>query len=285
MTVNSMSRIAAIAALLAVAACEQDPLAVADGAGSDALSAALVGGLPDGAAFQVTVCKDGPAGTYNFTASTTTAPPAGTTTLPQGSSFTLTAGDAALECALVAVSTSGHQNVTVSEVPPLPANTLFDKIQRYRYLTSNNSLTLHSEIFSPSTTVGFGNDQAWVLVFVNVRDPSTGCTLTQGFWKNHPADWPIDPNTAFFSSGQSWMEVLNTSPKGNPYYILAHQYIAAYLNVASGAGAPTAVQDAMSDAEDYFNGITSPNRATLIGWAELLDSYNNGLTGPGHCGD
>ena len=111
-----------------------------------------------------------------------------------------------------------------------------------------------------------------------------GCTLTQGYWKNHPDDWPTtQPGNAFFDWGMSWMDVLNEQPKGDAEIILAHQYIAAALNVESGATAPAG--DLLSTVEDYFSGATTADRDTLIMWAEALDDYNNGLTGPGHCDD
>ena len=85
------------------------------------------------------------------------------------------------------------------------------------------------------------------------------------------------------------MGVLKTPPKGNAYYILAHQYIAAVLNGASGAGAPANVQAAINGAAAYF-GANGPSpapsgalRTQLINWSDLLDDYNNGLVGPGHC--
>ncbi len=117
---------------------------------------------------------------------------------------------------------------------------------------------------------------------------TVGCTLTQGFWKNHEEDWPagFDPDASFFG-GDSWIDILNTPPRhGNEFLILAHQYIAAELNVASGASTTAEVADALSDATDYFNG-TSFTRDQVIALAGTLDTFNNGLAagGPPHCGD
>ena len=117
-----------------------------------------------------------------------------------------------------------------------------------------------------------------------------GCTLTQGYWKNHEDSWPAgyDPGDPFIGSGQNWLEVLQTPPKkGNEYYILAHQYIAAVLNGAKGAATTSDVDAALAGAEDYFDGSSSPSRDQVIAWASTLDEYNNGLApgGPPHCGD
>src|SRR5688500_7780641 len=71
-----------------------------------------------------------------------------------------------------------------------------------------------------------------------------GCTLTQGYWKNHNElrtqrrqrlDWPAPLDEAQLLCGQKLLDILNTVPRGEAWYILAHQYIAASLNAASGA--------------------------------------------------
>jgi hypothetical protein len=131
-----------------------------------------------------------------------------------------------------------------------------------------------------------------------------GCTLTPGYWKTHSKYGPapfddtwnqIGEDTVFFLSGQSYYQVLWTSPQGNAYYILAHAYIAAELNMLNGASVPAAVQDAFDDATDLFNTYTpaavgakkgnQPPRPQFIELAGILDAYNNGLTGPGHCSE
>jgi hypothetical protein len=118
-----------------------------------------------------------------------------------------------------------------------------------------------------------------------------GCTYTQGYWKNHPGMWPAgsDPEATFFESGQTWLGVLKTPPAvGNAYYILAHQYIAAKLNILNGAD-PAAVATAITWAEKFFNEYTPTStllksvRNQATSYANLLDQYNNGYIGPGHC--
>jgi hypothetical protein len=123
-----------------------------------------------------------------------------------------------------------------------------------------------------------------------------GCTLTQGYWKTHSREGPApyddawallgaaQEDTVFFSSGKTYYQVLWTAPKGNPDYILAHQYIAAQLNMLNGASTPANVQTAFDAATAYFSGGTA-SRSTILGWASLLDQYNNGIVGPGHCSE
>jgi hypothetical protein len=242
------------------------------------------------------------AGVYDFTASTTTG---ATTTLDQGPAFTLTAGDATLECARVASSAASLQNVTVTQVGA-PVNTMLADLTIYRFFTGTNTFDDIQTVNSPAATVQFGNDYGWVLVFRNVAQPPVtgGCTLTQGYWKNHSEKGPAPYNdtwalltdgadTEFFSTGASWYDVFHTPVAGNQYYNLAHQYMAAVLNGLAGASAPQEVSDAIADAEALFGTYTpaqvgamrgnNPVRQEFVALAGLLDSYNRGLIGPGHC--
>jgi hypothetical protein len=148
------------------------------------------------------------------------------------------------------------------------------------------------------------SDDTWS---VNVNVPCSGCTLTQGYWKTHskygpaPYDdaWALVPDadgkltgedTVFFKSDLSWYEVLWTAPKkGNAYYILAHQYIAAVLNQLNGSDT-TQVKDLIQEATGLFNkygpdDFPSDVRSRFIEIASILDQFNNGMLGPGHCGD
>ena len=126
------------------------------------------------------------------------------------------------------------------------------------------------------------------------KPASPGCTLTVGYWKNHA--WPSGfwymeevPTMNFFDTGVTWRGILSVEPRGDAYYILAHQYIAARLNQIGGHSyVPPEVVRALQSAHDYFS--LSPaaralvSRATIIQWADLLDQYNNGKLGVPHCG-
>lgn len=141
-------------------------------------------------------------------------------------------------------------------------------------------------------------------VCINVHVPCGGCTLTPGYWKTHSsygpapydAAWalvtPNGENSPFFLSGQNWYRVLWTTPAGgNAYYILAHAYIAARLNVLNGTSSTTAVNSALDWAYNFFNTHTPASvlskslRNQALAKALILDQYNNGYTGPGHCSE
>jgi hypothetical protein len=152
--------------------------------------------------------------------------------------------------------------------------------------------------FTTNDTGSQGSDSHIILITV----PCDGCTLTIGYWKTHskygPAPYDptwagedFDEDTDFFLSGQTYYEVLMTNPSsGNAYYILAHQYIAAKLNIRNGAATTPEVLAAISWAEGSFFNLYLPTdvlpntiRQQALAHATLLDNYNNGLIGPGHC--
>lgn len=141
-----------------------------------------------------------------------------------------------------------------------------------------------------------GSDELEVVVIKDL-----GCTLTQGYWKNHSKyskhedeTWDGMEDNSFYLSGQSYLEVLNTAPKGNAYYQLAHQFIAAMLNIDAGAD-DSVVESAIDDSIDFFGNhfpyeLAGKGKnadkvldAQALELAGVLGSYNEGLIGPGHC--
>jgi hypothetical protein len=144
-----------------------------------------------------------------------------------------------------------------------------------------------------------GGASSWMVEIQVPCEEDKGCTLTPGYWKTHSSYGPapyddnwvqVGEDTVFFLSGQSWYNVLWTTPAGgNAYYILAHAYIAAHLNQLNGAAVPAEVSTALTFAVSFFNTyepgstLTRSVRNSAISNAEILDNYNNGLIGPGHC--
>jgi len=122
------------------------------------------------------------------------------------------------------------------------------------------------------------------------------CTYTIGFWMNHPELWPssCDPMQlgSNFYSAADLMTILNTQPQGNGAVSMAHQLIAAKLNLCQGAN-PTAVQACINTADALLSGCGADKLppfgtcniapGTTSSVTQCLDDYNNGLTGPGHC--
>lgn len=123
--------------------------------------------------------------------------------------------------------------------------------------------------------------------------PPKGCVRTQGYWGNKPGVvWPkgYERNAPFFRSGLSWQEVLDSPVRGDAYFILAHQYIAAVLNIGAGASTPNSLRSVVLAAGAWFANAapgTCVKGACQLqrSWASVLDEYNNGdyPGAPKHC--
>jgi len=237
------------------------------------------------------LCKTGPAGTYDFTV-TIGGASLGSDVADLSPSIVL-AADGDLECVTVFTRTESENaefdtpaSVTIVE-DAAPGTTL-------------QSIDFVSEAAPGSEDEAARSVTVWVnafhdatATFTNIAVVHEGCTYTQGWYKNPKHDWPsgdLQRGTSF-DGGASAIDILNTPPKGNVYYILAHQYITALLNVQGDAD-PADIQDELDDAADYF-AAASPGTPLPAGWtkdevtalAAALDEFNNGVTGPGHCDD
>jgi hypothetical protein len=119
---------------------------------------------------------------------------------------------------------------------------------------------------------------------------ASGCTYTLGWWKNKgkamSAVFDFDGGT------DNGLAVLNTPPKGNVYYILAHQYIAASLNSNNGATLTGSALTAYNAATTYFAAASAANptpgsytKKQVTDLADILDNFNQGKLALPHCGD
>jgi len=124
--------------------------------------------------------------------------------------------------------------------------------------------------------------------------PSTAeppCPSSHGFWKNHAQAWPVDTLVLGDETyGKAELLALLKRPsRGDASVILAHQLIAAKLNVADGSD-PTPIAAALVDSDallaphvgrlPYAVKASSPEGRTMTGLAEQLDTYNNGNLTP-----
>lgn len=199
---------------------------------------------------------------------------------------------------------AGYQPVL--RVPKVSAATSIGNTRTQTFSIAAQALPLGSlrassqivvaDLLSPGAPLALAAGQEFALAVCGCPKP-TGCTRTQGYWKSKPGVvWPAPTTrgTTFFSSGKSWQQVLETAPQGgNGYLILAHQYIAAKLNLASNASAPAGVLSVIEKARAYFaSGATIDSCGgsaceTQKTWAGILDTYNNGQYpgAPKHCPD
>jgi hypothetical protein len=125
-----------------------------------------------------------------------------------------------------------------------------------------------------------------------VTTASENCTYTLGYWKNHEENWPVTSvtlGTVVYTAAEA-DAILEQSVQGNGLVSLAHQLIAAKLNIANGAD-PSAASAAIASADALIGGLVvppigagylAPNTTSSL--TQTLDDYNNGVIGPGHCG-
>lgn len=129
--------------------------------------------------------------------------------------------------------------------------------------------------------------------------PDDGCTFTQGYWKTHGPiptgnnsnEWPVTGLTlgSVAYTDLELQAIFDKPAAGNGLISLAHQLIAAKLNVANGAD-DSSVAGAIAAADALIGSLvvppvgagSLPNSSTsaLTG---TLTSFNEGTIGPGHC--
>ena len=84
------------------------------------------------------------------------------------------------------------------------------------------------------------------LVAVVFASSSVTANCTQGFWKNHPEEWCTDTlelGDVLYTQAEL-LSILHLEVEGNGLVSLAHQLIAAKLNVACGAPPIDCIDDA-----------------------------------------
>lgn len=125
------------------------------------------------------------------------------------------------------------------------------------------------------------------------------CTYTFGYWKTHGPSatgnntnvWPVASLTlgSVTYTDTQLQAILDMSGSGNGLIALAHQLIAAKLNIANGTPA-AAVSSAVADADALIGSLVIPPIGTgslpssaTSALTATLASYNEGTIGPGHC--
>ena len=143
-------------------------------------------------------------------------------------------------------------------------------------------------VFSfPSTPFTFASGLA--IVGEPTAAGTNRCPLSQGYWKTHPAAWPVTAltlGTVVYNQSQL-LSILNSPVKGDASIILAKQLIAAKLNIANGSD-PTPIAATIATADGLLDGCvlpchvkpSSPLGGQMTAAAAILDQYNNGLLTP-----
>jgi hypothetical protein len=203
-------------------------------------------------------------------------------------------------------TTMADYDVTFSNPPSLIAGGLYAIV-----VTSSGTTGSKSYVVGGSTANPYADGQRWhtgdqvtwggnsshdIRLTLCFRPcPQGGCTLTQGYWKNHEENWPASATpmalgTVNYSKAQL-LAILNEPVGGNGLISLAHQLIAAKLNIANGADG-SAVASAIAAADAMIGSLVVPpvgggwlDPAATSTLTDTLDMFNKGLIGPGHCAE
>jgi hypothetical protein len=141
---------------------------------------------------------------------------------------------------------------------------------------------------------GFG-ESANSITITCVTPPrtSTDCTESVGYWTRHPESWSrvtsLTLGSVTYTQAQL-LAILRQPARGNGLVSLAHQLIAARLNLLLGVVPPASVTLAVEQADAVIGALVVPPvgggrlvpcAARQLNWT--LRSFNNGRLGPERC--
>ncbi|MBI1799316.1 MAG: hypothetical protein HYR73_06480 [Candidatus Eisenbacteria bacterium] len=157
-------------------------------------------------------------------------------------------------------------------------------------LSSGQGVVVHAY----AQTNGSSSESAFTGDLLSATTASDNCTFTVGYWKTHyPAGWPTNFTSLTLGTNsytKAQLEsILNKPAGGNGLIILAHQLITTLINQKSGADV-SSVSSTIADAQSLIGGLLIPpvgsgflDPSITNADTNILDDYNNGVTGPGHC--
>jgi hypothetical protein len=118
------------------------------------------------------------------------------------------------------------------------------------------------------------------------------CVKSQGYWKTHPAQWPVTSlalGTVSYTQAQL-LSILNKPAGGNGLIILCHQLIATKLNIANGAD-PALISATVAAADAQIGSLVCPpvgagtlTPSSVEHKSDQLDDWNETEDGPVSCG-
>jgi hypothetical protein len=120
-----------------------------------------------------------------------------------------------------------------------------------------------------------------------------GCVLGHGYWKNHPGQWPVTQlqlgNVTY--NQQQLLSILENVVRTNGLVSVAHQEIAAKLNIASGADG-SCVAQTLGDLDALIGGLVIPPvgngflmPSVTSSYVNILTHYNEGHLCSPYCND
>ncbi len=124
------------------------------------------------------------------------------------------------------------------------------------------------------------------------NDGQNDCVHSQGYWKEHPDAWPVSNlrlGNIIYTKTQL-LAIWNTPAAGNGLISLAHQLMAAKLNIIGGAIPPSSVTTAIATADALIgtrivppvgSGFLAPSATSQLN--DDLEVFNTEQTGDVGC--
>jgi fibro-slime domain-containing protein len=207
------------------------------------------------------------------------------------------------ECATVTDSLHGSLGTVCDGVDALP-KTFGYATTAGPYTSSGDRTITNTASFRTGDTATTGSQVRTVSVHVG---GGTGCTLTIGYWKTHAGlgvqnDMvtrllPVWLGTSggsksiqVTSAGQAVSLLGMSGDASNGINKLDAQLLAAKLNISSGAST-SSVAATLGAADSFlathnaasWSKLSKTEKSSVVTWAATLDSFNQGVLGPGHC--
>lgn len=161
------------------------------------------------------------------------------------------------------------------------------------------------------TTLDPGEEDPTWDAGIYMPEEQEGCSHTIGYWKTHSGFGPQDDVVTPLLGSGIWLgdaggdkslavttaqiayDVLNQNVYGRPSNGITKLYaqlLGAKLSIADGASdddvaLAIAEADAFLATHDWhdWSGLSDAEKDMVMDWHDMLDDYNNGLIGPGHC--
>src|SRR5438093_3359544 len=218
---------------------------------------------------------------------TTTRPPTTTTRPPTTTSSTSATTTTSTTTTSTTTRTQGPTTTTTSTTTPTTTT-------RPTTTSTTTTTTRPTTITTSSSTSSTTSPTATTSISTTTTTapPTTDqCPEGLGFWKNHPELWPVSSLTLGSQAyAQAELLTLLTSPvAGDASVLLAHQLIAAKLNIANGSD-PTPIASTIADADGLLSGFAgklpdgvAPSSVTggaMVHDASILTSFNDGASTP-----
>ena len=257
----------------------------------------------------VVVCKEGSSGQFTATRSAAVG-----TLNPAGGVFNLADGSCQTVWTATTVVGQSNPKITIAVTEAAPAGFHVADIQVTSTqcdvcMPHNPAPAAQVNVAAGTVTVTGYEDYGYVIVFRNAPD-GPNCTHTIGYWKNHAGGprktdvvtallpvslgTPAGPQTVTVTTASQARLILGMAYLGghpsNGITKLYAQLLGAKLSIESGASG-AAIAGTISAADGFlalnnqgaWASMSASQRALVLQWMSMLDAYNNGEIGPGHC--